>query len=273
VIESGTGKFLAMPAASENGAGAKLVTVQPANPPRGLPLINGVFVLFSRDRLEPVAIMDGAALTGLRSPAVSMVATRFLAREDASHLVVFGAGVQAMSHVHAMREARPVEQITIVAPGDSAENLVGRLRDLGIEAERGEPTAVAQADIVCTCTTATEPVFEGRMLREGAHVNAMGSFQPTTREIDEVLLNRSVVVVEDREAALAEAGDLSLPAAKGTFDPGSIAADLAEVVRGDVGRVGEEQITTFKSVGCAWEDLVVAQAAWDRIDTQPSPQD
>ncbi len=147
VITSGSGKFLTMPAAGEGGAGAKLVTVQPANPPRGLPLISGVFVLFSADRLEPIAMFDGAALTRLRSPAVSVVATRSLSREDAAHLVVFGAGVQARAHVQAMLEVRPIERITVVSPGRSADTLVGDLEQQGLKVVRGEAAAVVDADI------------------------------------------------------------------------------------------------------------------------------
>ena len=271
VIDSGTGKFLTMPTAADTGAGAKLVTVQPANPPRGLPLINGVFVLFSADRLEPIALFDGAAVTRLRTPAVSMVATRLLARGDSTHLVVFGAGVQALAHVHAMRSTRPIERITIVSPGESGGALVDHLRRLDFDAVRGESGAVEDADLVCTCTTASDPVFDGAALSKGAHVNATGSFQPTTREIDEVLLNRSIVVVEDRESALCEAGDLMLPVESGAFEADSIAGDLREVASGAVGRISGEEITTFKSVGCAWEDLVVVQAAWVRINREPNP--
>ncbi len=216
-------------------------------------------------------MFDGAALTRLRSPAVSAVATRSLAREDAVHLVVFGARVQARAHVHAMLEERPIQQITVVSPGSSAGELVRDLKLRGLNVVRGEAFAVADADIVCTCTTASEPVFDGESLSAGAHVNAIGSFQPTTREIDELLLNRSAVVVEDREVALSEAGDLRLPIESGAFSAESIAGDLREVATGVVRRVSDDEITTFKSVGSAWQDLVIAQAACNRLPASLSP--
>ncbi len=266
VIDAGSGQFLSMAAGGPQGAGAKLVTVQPSNPGRGLPLIQGVFALFSADRQELVALFDGAALTCLRCPAVSVVATRALARDDARHLVVFGAGVQARAHAHAMLAERGLERITVVSRGHGAEALVRELRLVGIEAARGTTDAVAEADIVCTCTTAGEPLFSGDELALGAHVNAIGSFRPGTREIDGRLLERSTVAVDDRGSAINEAGDLRMPLQDGVIGAESIAGDLRALARGVLRRNSKDEITTFKSVGSAWQDLVVAQAAWDRID-------
>lgn len=266
VIRSGAGQFLAMPAAGDVGAGAKLVTVQPENPKRGLPLIQGIFALFSPQTLAPVALFDGAAITELRAPAVSVVATRFLARADAAHLVLFGAGVQGRAHALALIGERPLERVTVIAPGPRADVLVHDLVAAGVPAVRGDAGAVAAADLVCTCTTSTEPVLDGRLVAPGAHVNAVGSFQQTTREIDSALLGRSSVFVEDRGVALDEAGDLRIPIAEGTFVPEFIAGDLAEVVAGERSRTSVREITTFKSVGSAWEDLVVARAAFKLLD-------
>lgn len=266
VIGSGSGSFLAMPAAGDVGAGAKLVSVQPENPARGLPLIQGVFALFSPESLTPVALFDGAAITELRAPAVSLVATRFLAGADAAHLVLFGAGVQARAHGLALIAERPLERVTVVAPAPRADALVRDLAAAGVDAVRGGPGAVAEADLICTCTTSSEPVFDGGLVAAGAHVNAVGSFQRTTREIDTTLLERSVVFVEDRDAALDEAGDLRIPIAEGRFAPESIAGDLVEVVAGERGRSSTEEITVFKSVGSAWEDLVVAWAAFELLE-------
>jgi ornithine cyclodeaminase len=133
----------------------------------------------------------------------------------------------------------------------------------GLTARRGEPEAVAQADLVCTCTTSETPLFHGSMLAPGAHVNAIGSFRPETREVDPETVRRSRVVVETREAALAEAGDLLLPIEEGVVQAGHIVADLGEVVRGASVRRSPEDITLFKSVGIAFEDLVVARAILD----------
>ena len=265
VIRSDPWQFMAMPAAGDVGAGAKLVSVQPENPERGLPLIQGVFALFSPGTLAPVALFDGAAITELRTPAVSLVATRFLAREDASRLAVFGAGVQGRAHAFALAGDRALERVTVIAPGAGADALVRDLAEAGLDAVRGDPGAVAEADLICTCTTSPQPVLEGGLVAPGAHVNAVGSFQRSTREIDSALLERSSVFVEDREAALDEAGDLRIPIAEGRFAPELIAADLPELVTRGRGRRSPDEITIFKSVGSAWEDLVVATAAFELL--------
>lgn len=265
-VPASGGDLLVMPAAGPQGAGVKLVSVQPANPGRGLPLIQGVYVLFAPDTLTPVAVLDGAALTALRTAAVSGLATRHLARHDARRLVLFGAGTQAASHLDAMRAVRPIEDLVVVSrsPGP-AEALVARAISEGVTARVGGPEAVAEADLVCTCTTSPAPVFDGSRLAAGAHVNAVGAYTPQTRELDDEAIRRARVVVETREAALAEAGDLVMPIRAGVIGEEAIVADLAEVVRGARVREGADDITIFKSVGVAFEDLVVARAAADRM--------
>lgn len=265
-LEAGGGELLLMPASGDSGVGVKLVTLNPANPGRGLPFIHAVYVLFAPRSLEPLAVIDGAALTALRTAAVSGVATRFLAQPEAERLVIFGAGVQASSHLHAMRAVRPVWEVTIVSrTPERAKALADRAWALGMEATTGEPSAVARADLVCTCTTSSEPLFDGAALKPGAHVNAVGSYQPHTRELDDETVRRAKIVVETREAVLAEAGDLLIPMETGLIGPTAVVADLAEVVRGTPVRTDPEDVTLFKSVGVAFEDLVVARAAADRI--------
>lgn len=265
-VEAGDGDLLLMPAVSEQGAGVKLVTVNPGNPARGLPLIQGVYVLFAPGTLEPVAIIDGAALTGVRTAAVTGLATRHLARPDASTLVIFGAGTQARTHLEAMVAVRPVERVIVVSrTPERAEALVERARGLGLEARTGEAPDVSEADIVCTCTTSPTPVFAGSELRPGAHINAVGAYTPETRELDTETVLRGRVVVETREAALAEAGDLLVPIEEGVFAAEDVAADLSEVAGGAEVRTSDADITIFKSVGVAFEDLVVARAAVDRL--------
>ncbi|HWK27167.1 MAG TPA: ornithine cyclodeaminase family protein [Solirubrobacter sp.] len=265
VVETGSGQLLAMPSGGRAAAGAKLVTLQPANPARGLPLIHAVYVLFAGDTLEPAAFLDGAALTRLRTPAVSLVASRALARRDSRRLVVFGAGVQARAHVEAMRAELPLTHVTVVDPTPAAATLVRELEQAGLDAVAGDERAVETADVICTCTTAVEPLFDGRRLPPGVHINAMGSYQPHTREIDEATLVSARVVVEDFGAVLAEAGDLRLPIAAGRYAPDMIAGDLRAAAQGLVTRSDASEITLFKSVGVGWEDLVVAQAAWAAI--------
>jgi ornithine cyclodeaminase len=265
-VETPAGTLLSMPAAGPQGAGVKLVTVTPSNPARGLPLIHGAYVLFASQTQAPVAVLDGGALTALRTGAVSGLATRYLAREDADRLVIFGAGVQGRAHLEAMRAVRSIERVTVVSRTDArAEALADLAEAMGLEAVTGEPDAVGEADLVCTCTTSPAPVFEGTRLREGAHVNAVGAYTPDTRELDEETIRRSRLVVEAREAAMAEAGDLLIPIAEGVVDAAHVVADLSEVVRGALVRRSPQDVTVFKSVGVAFEDLVVARAAVDRF--------
>jgi len=258
--------LLMMPAMGDPGIGIKLVTVNPSNPGRGLPLIHAVYVLFGPGSTEPRAVIDGAALTALRTAAVSALATRHLANPDAERLVIFGAGVQGHSHLLAMRAVRPIWLVTVVSrTPQRAGELVDRARALDMEASVGGPEAVAKADLVCTCTTSPEPLFDGALLKPGTHINAVGSYQPHTRELDDAAVARARIVVETREAALAEAGDLVIPMKAGVVGPSAIVADLSEVVRGAAVRTSPEDITIFKSVGVAFEDLVVAKAALDRM--------
>jgi ornithine cyclodeaminase len=265
-VETSSGTLLTMPATGPGGIGVKLVTVTPDNPGRGLPLIHGVYVLFDPAGQRPEAVLEGAALTALRTGAVSGLATRYLAREDATRLVLFGAGVQARAHLEAMRAVRPVGRVTVVSRTPArAEALADLARAMGLEASAGPPDAVADADLVCTCTTSPTPVFEGSRLADGAHVNAVGAFTTDTRELDDETIRRARVVVETREAAMAEAGDVVLPIRDGVVGRAHVVADLVEVLAGAVVRRSPEDVTVFKSVGVAFEDLVVARAAVDRL--------
>jgi ornithine cyclodeaminase len=263
-LETPAGTLLQMPAFGDAGVGVKLVTLTPDNPERGLPFVNAVYVLFDADSQTPDAIVDGAALTALRTAAVSGLVTRHLANTAARRLVIFGAGVQARSHLAAMLAVRSIDHVTVVSrtPG-RAEALVEVARGLGVDAAIGGPNDVAHADIVCTCTTSDVSLFDGGLLAPGAHVNAVGSYQPTARELDTVAMSRARVVVETREAALAEAGELCIPIRDGAFGPDHVVADLAQVVRGAEVRTSADDITVFKSVGLAFEDLIVARAAVD----------
>jgi ornithine cyclodeaminase/alanine dehydrogenase-like protein (mu-crystallin family) len=265
-IETEGGSLVAMPATGRQGTGVKLLTVTSGNPEMGLPLIHGLYVLFSVGTQEPEAAIDGAALTAVRTGAVSGLATRYLAREEAERLVIFGAGTQAKSHLEAMLAVRPVETVTFVSrTARRAEALAGSAREMGVTAAVAGPDAVGAADIVCTCTTSPTPVFEGSRLSPGSHVNAVGAYTPQTRELDDDAIGRARVVVETREVALAEAGDLLIPLGAGSIGPDHVVADLSEVIRGATVRRSPEDVTVFKSVGVAFEDLVVARAAVDRL--------
>ncbi len=265
-LDVGSGDLLLMPAWSDAAVGVKLVTVNQSNPAAGLPLINGVYVLFSHGTLQPVAVFDAATLTGIRTAAVSGVATRHLARPDVKRLVIFGAGAQARHHLEAMLAVRTFKEVVCVSRTTwRAEEFALHVATFGIKSSVGTPDDVARADVVCTCTTSSKPVFDGAKLPRGAHVNAIGAFRPSTRELDDETVSRGPLVVETRAAALAEAGDVLIPMKLGVIDESAIVADLAEVVAGKLVRREPSDVTIFISVGVAFEDLIVAQAAFDRL--------
>ena len=266
---SGSGReMLLMPATGPEGTGLKLVAVARDNPARGLPLIQGLYVLMSREGLTPELVIDGGALTKLRTAAVSVLATRRLARADSRHLVVFGAGTQALAHVEAMRRARPIDRVTVVGrrPGaPSAAALVDRLRAAGVDAAVGEAQAIRDADLICTCTTSSEPVFDDQHVPAGVHINAIGAYRPDMRELPADTLGRALLVVESVEATLAEAGDVLAAIERGALPATGFASDLCRLLRGEVARTSERQVTVFKSVGLAVEDLIVARAIADML--------
>jgi ornithine cyclodeaminase len=261
-LDVGDGDLLVMPAWGDRGVGVKLVTVNPSNPAVGRSLVNGVYVLFARDSLEPVLTIDGAAVTALRTPAVSAVATRHLAAPGAARLVIFGAGTQARGHLEAMQLVRDVTSVVVVArSAASAEALAAEARAEGVDARAGSPEDVRDADLVCTCTTSGTPLFDGDLLAPGTHVNAVGAYKPDARELDDATMSRAAVVVEERSAAMAEAGDVVQALRSGALDGGAV-HELGDVLRD--GRPDAE-ITVFKSVGLASEDLAVAAAALDAL--------
>lgn len=252
------GHLLLMPAEWGGYAGIKVATVAPANPARGLPRIQGGYQLFDAETLTPLATLDGAALTTLRTAAVSALAVDVLAPPDASRLVVFGAGPQARGHVDAIRAVRPVAEVVIV--GRNAERAA--VFASAVDGRVGSAADVAGADLVVCATTAREPLFDGAALRRDATVVAVGSHELTAREVDDTTVRSATVVVEARSAALREAGDIVVPMAAGRFDADML-VDLASVVRGAVA-VDPGRPRLFKSVGMAWEDLVIAASSWER---------
>jgi ornithine cyclodeaminase/alanine dehydrogenase-like protein (mu-crystallin family) len=262
--------LLVMPAMAHGWAGSKLVTIDPTNPSRGASTINGLYTLFGPPSLEPVAVIDGRALTGLRTAAVSALATRHLARPDAGRLVIFGAGAQGRAHLLGMAAVRTLTDVRIVAPrAEAVAAFVAFAADHGIEVTAGRPEDVREADLVCACTSSHTPVFDGSTLPAGVHVNAIGAYQPDMQEVDAATVAGSRVVVETRDAALVEKGDLLLAEAAGAWQREAIVADLTELLRdGRPGRREASDRTLFSSVGLAYEDLVIARALVDR-STEP----
>lgn len=254
-METSSGTLLLMPATSSEASGVKLVTITPENRNIGLPTIQATYVLIDGRSQAILAVLDGAALTAIRTSAVSALATTYLAKPDARALVVFGAGVQATAHVEAIRSVRAIAEVVVVSRSSApAERLVADLMLDNVDARVGVPSDVAMADIVCTCTTSQDPVFDGSWIAEGAHVNAVGTYTTDAHELDIAAVRTAGIVVETREAAAAEAGDLVM--AFGDQTAQRIDMTLQDLVRGR--RLEGHHHTVFKSVGLAFEDLAVA---------------
>jgi len=229
------GQLLVMPSAAAAHAVVKLVTVG------GRPRVQGLCVAFDGRTLSPVALLDGIAVTNLRTSAVSALAVRHLAVPDARRLLVFGRGPQATAHVEAVRAVRPIARVDVLGR-DAAD------RD----------ALVAAADVICCCTTAREPLFDGRRAAEHATVVAIGSHEPEAREVDDALVARSTVVVESVASARREAGDVILAIRSRALDPARLVT-LRALVRGERSPApGAPRL--FKSTGMAWEDAVTVDA-------------
>jgi ornithine cyclodeaminase len=237
VLDVEGGQLLVMPSAAGGHPVVKLVTVG------GEPRVQGICVVFDGATLAPAALVDGIALTNLRTAAVSALAVDRLAAPDARRLLVFGRGPQAEAHVEAIERIRPIATV----------DLVGRDRT-GVDLD----ALVSAADVICCCTTARHPVFDGGSVADHATVVAIGSHEPDARETDDTLAARSTVVVESRASALREAGDVVLAMQSGALEPAMIVT-LADVVRGDA-EPDPRRPRLFKSTGMSWEDAVVAAA-------------
>jgi ornithine cyclodeaminase len=267
---SGHGAFASMPAmlTATGAVGIKAITVVPGNHGTGLDSHQGAVLLFEAEHGELLAVLDASSITALRTAAVSGVATRTLAREDAGDLAILGSGIQALTHLEAMAVARPLRRVRAWSRSPAnvatfAKHALERL-EIRVEAAATPREAVAGADIVCTVTAAHEPVLEAEWLAAGAHVNAVGASQRTDRELDSDLVAGARLFVDRRESALNEAGDFLIPKAEGRFGDEHIRAELGEVLLGmRPGRTGPAEITVFKSLGLAVEDVAAAQALFE----------
>jgi ornithine cyclodeaminase/alanine dehydrogenase-like protein (mu-crystallin family) len=260
---SGGGELLVMPAASADAAGVKLLSVQPNNVANGLPIIQGLYVLFDMRIGTPVALFDGAALTTLRTPMISALATDALARDDARTLGIIGTGPQAAAHAHAMFVVRPAIEGVVVA-GRTATHVAAVVDELvaaGVAATTGGYAEAAGCDIVCAATRSDRALFGLADVRPGTHVNLVGSYRLDMREVSADLIAAATVAVDDRVAALAEAGDLAIAVDEGAWSWDRIAGDLTDLATGRLARRSVSEITVFKSVGLAVQDLAIAHRA------------
>ncbi|MDX6511154.1 MAG: hypothetical protein QOE36_658 [Gaiellaceae bacterium] len=265
--ERGDGFMGLMPAhrAGDDAAfGLKVVCIFPGNPARGLDAHQGAVLVFDGGTGQVRGILDASAVTAIRTAAVSGVATRLLAREDARTLAILGAGVQARTHLEAMRCVLPgLERVTVWSrtPEHAAA--------LGVDVAATAEEALRDADIVCTTTSAREPIVQRAWLKPGAHVNAVGSSIRTTRELDTETMAAAALFVDRRESTLNESGDYLLAAGEGAIGPEHIRAELGELLTGTgEGRRSQEELTVFKSLGLAVEDLAAAEHVLHRAEAE-----
>jgi alanine dehydrogenase len=245
-----------------HAAGVKIVSVSAKAG------VNATYALLDAETGSVRAVMDANYLTDLRTAATSGVATDFLARPEAKSLGIFGSGRQAVAHLGVLRQVRDFRRFFVCGSGRSdLATFVTRMKaEHGIEIEVVDAKSCArESDVICTCTTSNEPLFKGEWLRPGTHLNLVGAFQPHTREVDDETVKRARVVVDTFEGAMAEAGDLLIPINKGVVNTDHVIADLHQIACGKkIGRASPDDITLFKSVGCALEDLVTAKLVFER---------
>jgi alanine dehydrogenase len=240
------GGFLGLMPACGRALGAKLVTFYPEN--EGIPTHHAMILLFRPETGEPLAVMDGRLITEMRTGAVSAVATKLLARTDTRVLTILGSGVQARSHLEALRLVREFTEVRVWSP----RNADRFAREFKAHTAASAEEAVRGADVIVVATSATTPVLRGDWLAPGAHINAVGATRPNWRELDDEVLRRATIYVESREAALKESGDV-IAAGKESIEIGAVIAGKQG------GRKSTDQITLFKSVGVAAEDIAAAE--------------
>jgi len=254
----------------EHGAfGMKAICVFPGNPAIGKDAHQGAVMLFSRETGEFMALMNASEITAIRTAAVSAVATRLLAREDAHQLAIIGAGVQARTHLVALDAVRSVKHARIACRNiEHAQELVHEMQprfSFPIEAVESNEEAVRGADMIVTATSSQEPVLYKDWISPGAHVNAIGTHSPNSREIDSATMAAARIFVDRRESALNESGDYLLAAKEGLVNADSIIAEIGELLIGTKpGRTSADEITLFKSLGLAIEDVACAEYLYER---------
>lgn len=256
------GTFLVMSARAGDVFGAKLVSVMPRNPARGLPAVHATVVMFDPETGAPAAVLDGESLTAIRTGAVSGLATDLLARPDARRVAIIGSGVQARTQLEAVCAVRQIDAVSVWsrtranAARYAAEMTQRDWAPEEIVVVGSVAEAVAGADVVCLATAAAEPVLLAEHVRPGMHINAVGSFTPAMCEFDPAILGAARVVVDQREAAMAEAGEVIAAVDGGVIEESAL-VELGVVVAGrEAGRQSGSQVTVFKSVGLAVQDVV-----------------
>lgn len=249
--------------------GLKIITLHPDNIERGLPFIQATVMVVDAERGTPLAVMSGAVLTAIRTGAASGAATDMLARTDASRVAIFGSGTQAATQLEAMCTVRDISCASVYDVDHTrACKFAERMKDMlkiEVVAETTPSSALAEADIVCTATTSGVPVFDDADIAPGTHINAIGVYKPHLREIPAATIKRARVVVDERAAAWEEAGELILARKEGVIDESHVYAEIGEILASRLpGRASETEITLFKSVGIANQDLSAAHVVLSR---------
>ncbi len=265
-----------MPAyrSGEGGAfGLKSICVFPENPSQGKDAHQGAVMLFSRDTGELLALMNASEITAIRTAAVSAVATRLLAREDAHELAIIGAGVQARTHLSALACVRSITRVRVAARNmEHSQRLAEEMQPkvaFAVEAVQTNEEAVRGADLIVTATSSLEPVINKKWISPGAHINAIGTHSPSSREIDSATMAAARIFVDRRESALNESGDYLLAAKEGVIGPENIAGEIGELLIGKMsGRTSATEITLFKSLGLAIEDVACADYLYRKTKAQ-----
>jgi alanine dehydrogenase len=255
--------FALMPAYDRRQAllSTKAVAVIPENAGRDLPTHLAMISLFDAETGQVLAVMDGRLITEMRTAAVSALSAKYLARKGASVLAILGSGVQARSHAEALPIVIPFEEVRAWSP--TAAHLADFVEETGARAAASAEEAVRDADVIVVATNSVTPAIESEWVKDGAHVIAIGAARPTQREVDPALVARARLIVDSREAALLESGDVVQGIREGRFDAGHAQLELGEVIAGvHAGRRSDEEVTLFKSLGLAIEDLATAALAY-----------
>lgn len=269
----GTALFMPCYASCFRNLGVKVVNVFGANPAKGLPRIHALVCLFDSVTGVPRAVLDGTSLTALRTGAASGLATDLLARPNASTVAILGAGVQGRTQLEAMLAVRSIKSVRIYdrvpAAAQAFATEMSARWEIDIQVVSTPRAAVTGADIVCTATVSPTPVFDDSDIAAGTHINAVGSYKPDVQEIPAETVQRAMIIVDQRESALAETGDLIIPLKQGLIAETDLHAELGEILSGrTVGRTSDTLVTLFKSVGLAIQDLAAATCALERAEAK-----
>ena len=263
-LADGGGSFGLMPGSALDPPffGAKVISLLPGNPAKGLPMVQGYVSLFDHESGKPVALIEGASVTAIRTAAASGLATRVLARKDARTHGIFGTGVQAVTHIDAVNCARDIAEILVWGRDADKTKQFARQQSERVQVDvraTDDPAEAAGCDVVSTVTAATRPILEGDWLRPGCHLNLVGVHTPEAREADTGAIVRSRVYVDLMESAMNEAGDILVPMGEGAIDRAHILGEIGQVLAGEIpGRTGDSEITLYKSLGIVAQDLFVA---------------